>query len=150
MTMTVRTSRRSLFGGAGLIAVAALAKCGSTPAHAAADHDALIEKHWDARCAAFRGFEGDPLTPDENDRSNFYWDTIEEAEVAILESRSTSLRAAEIRLWVGWSLTNHPRIAGVDLAVRTGDVASLLPIRHRLDWHEKMLFAAILNLRREA
>lgn len=147
--MVVHTSRRALFGGAGVIAVAALAKCGSTPAYAA-DHDALIEKHWDARCAAFRGFEDDPLTPDDNDRSNFYWDTIEEAEIAILESSSTSLRAAEIRLWVGWSLTDHPRIAGVDLAVRTGDIASLLPIRHRLEWHEKMLFSAILNLRGEA
>lgn len=148
--MVVHTSRRALFGGAGLIAAAALAKCGSTPAYADADHDALIEKHWNARCAAFRGFEDDPLTPDDNDRSNFYWDTIEEAEVAILESRSTSLRAAEIRLWVGWSLTDHPGIAGVDLAVRTGDIASLLPIRHWLEWHEKMLFSAILNLRGEA
>ena len=40
--MTVHTSRRSIFGGAGLIAVAALTKCGSTPAYAAA-----TDAEWD-------------------------------------------------------------------------------------------------------
>lgn len=40
--MTVHTSRRALFGGAGLIAVAALAKCGSTPAHAATASPRLL------------------------------------------------------------------------------------------------------------
>lgn len=40
--MTAHTSRRALFGGAGLIAVAALAKCGSTPAHAATVNPRLL------------------------------------------------------------------------------------------------------------
>lgn len=40
--MTVHTSRRALFGGAGLIAVAALAKCGSNPAHAATASPRLL------------------------------------------------------------------------------------------------------------
>lgn len=148
--MIVQPSRRAVIGGSGLIAMAALAKCGSTPAYAAADDDALIEKHWEARCAAFRAFEDDPLTPDDNDRSNFYWDTIEEAEVAILGSSDTSLRAAEIRLWVGWSAIGPSAMKGVDLAVRTGDLPTLRQMRRRLDWHEKMFFAAILNLRGEA
>lgn len=149
MTVNADTSRRALFGGAGLIAVAALAKCGSTPAHADTD-DAGIERHWSARCAAFRAFENDPLTPDDTDRSNSYWDTIEELEIAILGSSDTSLRAAEIRLWVGWSAIGPSAMNGVDLAVRTGDLPALRQMRHRLDWHEKMLFAAILNLRGEA
>lgn len=147
--MTAHISRRALFGGAGLIAVAALANCGSTPAHAATG-DAGIERHWRARCAAFRAFEDDPLTPDDTDRSNSYWDKIEEAEVAILGSSDTSLRAAEIRLWVGWSAIGPSAMKGVDLAVRTGDLPALQKMRHRLDWHEKMFFAAILNLRGEA
>lgn len=66
--MTVHTSRRALFGGAGLIAVAALTKCASTSAHAAAINPRLlrvIALHDRAQAACDR-YEAEVETPAHN------------------------------------------------------------------------------------
>lgn len=105
--------------------------------------DLPIDQIWQDRCTTFRAFENAP--PMEDESAIAYWDRRNEAEVAILASPDTSARAAEIRLWVAWSHYDETDRTEVWL----GDAAALLPIRDDLDWNEKLLFAAILNLRGE-
>lgn len=139
-------SRRALIAGAGL---AALTTTLPVVAHALPSSFS-IEQHWQARCQAYREFEADPEVPDDNERTNDYWDRIDAAEIAILNSPDTSARAAELRLWVAWSHANPSHAAGrASNFVELGDVSALLRIRSGLDWHEKLIFAAILNLRGE-
>ena len=104
-----------------------------------------IEQHWQDRCAAYREFEADPDVLADNERANDYWDRIDVTEIAILNSPDTSIRAAELRLWVAWS---HGE-GGNRAAVSQGDVPALIAIRSSMDWQEKLIFAAILNLRGE-
>ncbi len=141
--MTTQTTRRALIGGVGLAGVALVAP--AIAATASRQTGAFIERHWQDRCAAYREFDADPNVLDDNERANDYWDRIDVTEEAILNSPDTSVRAAELRLWVAWSHcdeTNHG-------AVAQGDVPALLRIRDALDWHEKLILAAILNLRGE-
>lgn len=106
-----------------------------------------IEHHWQKRCQAFRVLANDPS----NDEENSAWRHIDAAEVAILDSPDISARAAELRLWVAFNHQDYSyeAVPERDRAVEQGDVAYLLTMRDNLDWHEKMIFAAILNLRGE-
>jgi hypothetical protein len=139
--MSPHTTRRDLIAGTGIAAVLAAA-----PVRARAlPTIANIEKHWLDRCIAYREFEADPVVLDDNERATDYWDRIDAAEIAILNSPDTSTRAAELRLWVAWSHCDETKRE----AVAQGDVPALRRIHSDLDWHEKLLFAAILNLRGE-
>lgn len=144
--MTMQTTRRALVGGVALAAVALVGPAAASMLPTASS----IEDHWQARCAAYREFEADPIVLDDNERANDYWDRIDATEIAILNSPDASPRAAELRLWVAWSHC-HPSNYGTDAGrlVAQGDVPALRRIRSTLDWHEKMIFAAILNLRGE-
>ena len=138
--MSSHTNRRSILAGAGIATVLA-----GLPVAAPALPSSSIEKHWRDRCIAYREFEADPIVLADNERANDYWDRIDAAEVAILNNPDTSTRAAELRLWVAWSHcdeTNRTAVAQADVPVLRGMHASL-------DWHEKLIFAAILNLRGE-
>jgi hypothetical protein len=141
--MDTFTSRRALIGCAGLAAIGAAIPLAASALLA----NSAIERHWRDRCAAYREFEADPDVLDDEERANAFWDRIEATEVAILNSADVSPRAAELRLWVAWAHTDHG--AQLDNLVAQGDVASLLKVRDHLDWHEKLIFAAILNLRGE-
>ena len=135
--MTILTSRRSLLTG-GAAAIATSAVC-------IASAPDSIEYHWQARRQAFQEFEADALVLDDAVTAQNYWDRVDAAEMAILNSPDTSPRATEIRLWVAWWHTDVTHRE----AVSQGAVAALLPIRNDLDWEEKLIFAAILNLRGE-
>jgi hypothetical protein len=141
--MTTPTIRRALIGGAGLGGAALIAP--AIVATASRPTGVLIERHWQDRCAAYREFDADPDVLDDNERANDYWDRIDVSENAILNSADTSVRAAELRLWVAWSHCDETNRG----AVAQGDVPALLRIHDALDWHEKLIFAAILNLRGE-
>jgi len=117
----------------------------SRSAVGAASDAAAIEQHWEDRCAAYREFEADPDVLADNERANDYWDRIDVTEIAILNSLDTSIRAAELRLWVAWSHCDGRKRPSVS----QGDVPALIAIRASLDWHEKLIFGAILNLRGE-
>lgn len=141
--MAHEITRRAVFGTAGLAGVALMVP--SIAVATASPASSEIERQWHDRCVAYREFEGDPDVLEDNERANEYWDRIDATEIAILNSADSGTRATELRLWVAWSHcdeTNRP-------AVAQGDVPALLSIRHRLDWHEKLIFAAILNLRGE-
>lgn len=140
--MATTPTRRAMLGAAGL-AIAAVA----LPAAASTFHrGAGIEQHWQDRAQAYRESEADPIVLDNDERSQSYWARIDAAEAGILASRDTSARANEIRLWTAWSHTD--RVLAV--AIEQGDVATLLPRFASLDWHEQLLFTAILALRGEA
>ncbi len=144
--MNTVTSRRTLIGWVGLAAVAGTisAAAGAMPAASS------IEAHWQDRCRAFREFEADDRVPDDLDLTQAYWDRIDAAEIGILESPDTSARAAELRMWVAWSHADPSHVAGRACdSVRQGDVSALRRIQRGLDFHEKLIFAAILNLRGE-
>ena len=138
--MQTDLSRRTLLGGGGL-AVMAVAV---VPAAARA-HMPDIERHWQERARAYREFEADPSVLDDELYAKPYWDRIDAAEEAILGSRDTSARATEIRLWTAWSHTDRELAE----AITQGDVAALRARYADFDWHEKLLFTAILALRGE-
>lgn len=144
--MEINTSRRALIGGAGLAAIMVTAPIVAS----ALPGSASIERHWLDRCVAYREFEADPDVLDDNERANDYWDRIDAAEIAILNSPDVTARAAELRLWVAWSHC-QPSSHGTDVGplVALGDVSALHRIRDSLDWNEKLIFAAILYLRGE-
>lgn len=139
--ITSMPTRRAFIGGAGSTAVLA-----ATPVVASAMPVTLpLERHWQSRCEAFRTLWDEP---DVDEDAAF--ERIAAAEIAILNSLDTSPRAIELRLWIAWSHTDTSNVvARVGTKVAQGDVAGLLRIRPHLDMHEKMLFAAILNLRGE-
>lgn len=139
--MTMHTTRRALVGSVGLAAVALVGPAAASMLPVASS----IEDHWQARCAAYREFEADPIVLDDNERANDYWDRIDATEIAILNSPDASPRAAELRLWVAWSHCDGRNREGVS----QGDVQALRHVHSSLDWHEKMIFAAILTLRGE-
>ena len=141
--MLSKPSRRALIGGAGLAAVLV-----ASPVVASATPPlSNIEQQWQSRCQAFLVLANDP----DDDEEKVAWDRIDAAEVAILHSPDNSTQATELRLWVAWSHADMSRVAGpVSRLVSQGDVPALLSIQPDLDWHEKLLFAAILNLRGEA
>jgi len=144
-SMHAETTRRALFGAAGLASVAIV-----TPAIAAITHaDTDIERHWHDRARAYREFEADPHVMDDDDAADPYWARIDAAEIAILNSPTSTPRAAEIRLWVAWSHTRSSSVAASDVLVAQGDFAALQNAQPRFDWHEKLIFAAIGNLRGE-
>ncbi|MEH3099813.1 hypothetical protein [Sphingomonas adhaesiva] len=139
--MSLHATGRSMVAGTGIAAmlVAVPTAASSLPAISS------IEKHWRDRCIAYREFEADPVALDDTERANDYWDRIDAAEVAILNNPDTSTRAAELRLWVAWSHCDETNRTAVSQA----DVPALRGIHASLDWHEKLIFAAILNLRGE-
>ncbi|RDE05577.1 hypothetical protein [Sphingomonas aracearum] len=137
----MQTTRRKLLAGA--VALTAFAAAGILPA--APCHAASLEAHWQARRRAYAEFDADPDSLDDPEVGQRYWDRIDAAESAILNSPDTSTRAAELRLWVAWSHCDATRRE----AVAQGDVTALLRERAKLDWQEKLIFAAILNLRGE-
>jgi len=141
------TSAAAYAGGAAIvgggIALAGEAK-GATPM------DREIERHWQERARAYREFEADPHVLDDDDAATPYWTRIDAAENAILASTSTTPRANEIRLWVAWSHAPSSSAAAGDVLVAQGDYAELKKAQRRFDWHEKLIFAAIGNLRGEA
>ncbi|WP_375249260.1 hypothetical protein [Sphingomonas sp.] len=139
--MTMHTTRRALVGGVGLAAVALVGPAAASKLPKASS----IEGHWQTRCAAYREFEADATVLDDNERANDYWDRIDATEIAILDSPDTSIRAAELRLWIAWSHCDDRNREGV----AQGDVQALRRVHSSLDWHEKLIFAAILNLRGE-
>lgn len=139
--MSPHTSRRALIGGIGVVAIASTAPF----ATAAQSYSSSIEKHWQDRCTAYREFEADPVVLDDHERANDYWDRIDAAEIAILNSHDKSTRATELRLWLAWSHCDGRNREGVAQA----DVQALRRVHSSLDWHEKLIFAAILNLRGE-
>lgn len=139
--MNPNTTRRTLIAGTGLAAVLAAAPIAARALPTCAG----IEEHWRDRCTTYREFDADPAVLDDNERANDYWDRIDAAESAILNSPDTSIRAAELRLWVAWSHCDETNRT----AVAQGDVEALHRIRRSLDWHEKLIFTAILNLRGE-
>lgn len=141
------TSRRALLGGAGLAMMAVTAPIARARRSSGSD----IERHWRERCLAYREFETDPDVPDDAERTQDYWDRIDVAEIAILNSPDRTLRAAELRLWVAWSHNGPSHYQGSDAGplVAQGDFAALQMLRPQLDWSEKMLLAAIGNLRGE-
>jgi len=145
--MATQTTRRAMIGGAGLAGVAlimpAIAPAAGNPV------DTQIERHWQDRCLAYREFEADPETPDDDARTQAYWGRIDAAEAGILNSTSNTQRAAEIALWVAWSHAS-PSPAGNYAAVDQGDFAALRAVFPRLDWHEKLMFRALAVLRGEA
>ena len=141
------TTRRALFAVAGLASLAIV-----TPALAAVagpSDDADIERHWHARAQAYREFEADPHVLDDDDAADPYWARIDAAEIAILNSPASTPRAAEIRLWVAWSHARSSSLAGSDVLVAQGNYEALQNAQPRFDWHEKLIFAAIGNLRGE-
>ena len=135
------TSRRALMGAAGLAVMAA-----TTVPAAALLPLSEIERHWQQRCRAYREFEADPFVLEDDNRAKSYWARIDAAEIAILESSDSSARATEIRLWTAWSHTDRELAE----AIMQGDVATLRPRYADFDWHEKLLFTAILALRGES
>jgi hypothetical protein len=92
MIMTVHTSRRALFGGAGLIAVAALAECGSTPAHAAAVNPRLL------RVLALRDF-AEAQCERFDEEVEMPARRAHPAAVAAIEARAAQLSNREYHLW---------------------------------------------------
>lgn len=138
--MSPHATRRSIIAGTGIAAVLA-----AMPIAAPALPMSNIEKHWRDRCIAYREFEADPEALNDSERANDYWDRIDAAEVAILNSPDTSNRAAELRMWVAWSHCDETNRT----AVAQADVPALRGIHASLDWHEKLIFAAILHLRGE-
>ncbi|MGJ3629835.1 hypothetical protein AB5I41_28930 [Sphingomonas sp. MMS24-JH45] len=65
--------------------------------------------------------------------------------MAILNNPDTSTRAAELRLGLAWSHCDETNRT----AAAQADVSALRDIHASLNWHEKLIFAAILNLRGE-
>lgn len=106
-----------------------------------------IERHWQDRCAAYRAFNADDATYTDPDREWAYWDRIDAAEAGILNSPENGARAAEVKLWVAWS--HYPNTGDRDPDIAQGNVPALRAVRDDMDWHEKLIFAAILNLRGE-
>lgn len=102
-----------------------------------------IEQAWADRCTTYREFDADPDLLNDHERANDYWDRIDVAENAILSSPAAGIRAAELRLWVAWSHC-QPSFSG---AVAQGDALAIQRQHDDLDWHEKLIFAAILDLR---
>lgn len=139
--MSLHTTRRSMIAGTGIAAMLATMPTAASGLPAIAS----IERHWRDRCSAYREFEADPVVLDDNERANDYWDRIDATEIAILNSPDASTRAAELRLWIAWSHCDGRNREGV----AQGDVQALRRVHSSLDWHEKMIFAAILNLRGE-
>lgn len=138
--MRTNVSRRALLGSGGLAVIAATA----IPAVALASITD-IEQHWQERARAYREFEADPLVLEDDARAVRYWNRIDPAEAAILASSDNSPRAVEIQLWTAWSHTERE----MGHAITQGDVATLRRRFSDFDWHEKMLFTAILALRGE-
>jgi hypothetical protein len=138
------TTRRALMRGAGITAVLAAAPVVAS----AMPLPSAIEADWRSRCQAYRILAADPDDKEKNDAL----DRIEAAEIAILNNPDTSVRAAELRLWIAFESVDHSynAIPERNRAIEQSDVAYLLTIRENLDWHEKMIFAAILNLRGES
>ena len=143
--MTYLVARRAPASDARVAFVPSPTSPTSQSAVGAVPDAAAIEQHWQDRCAAYREFEADPDVLDNNERANDYWDRIDVTEIAILNSPDTSIRAAELRLWVAWSHCEGRNRR----AVSQEDVPALLAIRPSLDWQEKLIFTAILNLRGE-
>lgn len=137
------TTRRALIRGAGIAAALAAAPIVAS----AMPLPSTIEAQWQSRCQAFYVLANDP----DDDQEKAAWDRIDAAEIAILNNPGASIRAAELRLWVAFDHVDHSyeAVPERDRAIEQGDVAYLLKIRDNLDWHEKMIFAAILNLRGE-
>ena len=138
--MPTNVSRRALLGSGGLAVIAAT----TIPATVLASMPD-IERYWLERARAYREFEADPLVLDDEHHAGPYWARIDAAEEAILASQDTRARATEIRLWTAWSHTDRELAE----AITQGDVAALRPRYADFDWHEKMLFTAILALRGE-
>lgn len=139
--MQIDLSRRTLLGGSGGLAVMAATAVPTAFRGSVSD----IERHWQDRRRAYREFEADPRVLDDDQHASPYWARIEAAEEAILGSRDTGARATEIRLWTAWSHTDRELAE----AITQGDVAALRPRYADFDWHEKLLFTAILALRGE-
>ena len=105
-----------------------------------------IEEIWQERRELFDAYCADDSTFDDPAKDQSYWDRIDQTEVAILSHPDTSVRAAEIRLWIAWWHCNPTRID----AVAVGHVEAHRRHHEKLDWHEKLIFAAILNIRGES
>lgn len=133
-------TRRAMIGGAGL-AVLGVAVAATGPAAASE-----IERHWQERAQTYREFDADPVVLYDHESAKPYWARIDAAEEAILASTDSSTRATEIRLWTAWSHTDRE----LGTAITQGDTATLRAHFDDLDWHEKLLFSAILALRGEA
>lgn len=145
--LRLATSAAAYAGGAAIVG-GGIALAGEAKSATPTDHE--IERHWQDRARAYREFEADLYVLDDDDAATPYWDRIDAAEIAILASTSTTPRANEIRLWVAWSHAPSSSAAAGDALVAQGAYTELRSVQRRFDWHEKLIFAAIGNLRGEA
>lgn len=111
-----------------------------------------IEDIWQDLCRAYTAFNADPKWEDAEVAAS-YFDRIDKAEMDIVEHPCATRRAAEIRLWIALRYTATSSVSRqgsrIAHAIEQGDAAPIIAARDELDWQEKLIFAAILNLRGE-
>jgi hypothetical protein len=111
---------------------------GSLAAAASLTDEANIERLWQQRAALNRNEQ----------MADDFGDVLELTELAVLDSRATGPRVAEMRLWL--ALTNHPSVTGkADEAARDENLNGLRLVFDTLDWDVKMIVSAIAALRGE-
>lgn len=111
-----------------------------------------LESLWQDRVSAYVDFEANPGWEDTEEAAAFF-DRLDKAETAIIEHPNTTLRAAELRLWIALThagTSPRTRAAGaVSTAIEQGNTAPLIAAYAELDFHEQAILIAILNLRGE-
>ncbi len=102
-----------------------------------------IEQAWkrikDAREAWNRAAD------DDDDAERQHWAIVDPAEALISSTAATSLRAAEIKLWIALLHTVDDR--DDDRAVVTENVATLTALESGFDFIPRLIFATIRDLR---
>lgn len=119
-------------------------------AHTAiAPPDASILAAWDRRKAAYAIYNALPLTDcpgaSYTPAEQAQLDIVDQAEAEILTDMVTTPRGVEIQLWIAFShmLTSREE----DAAATREDIDWFASKGDALDWHDRFMVAAIINLR---
>ena len=111
-----------------------------------------IQDAWQERCLAYACFEVDPDWEDAEVAAK-YFKLIDAAEVEIANHPAVTPLAIELRLWIALSHAGTSCLtrmaSGVSVAIEQGDIDTLRAVHAELDWQEKLILIAILNLRGE-
>lgn len=111
--------------------------------------DATLIAAWDRRKAAYATYNALPLTDcpgtSYTPAEQAELDIIDQAEAEILAAKAATPRGVEIQLWIAFShmLTSRDE----DEAATREDIDWFASKGDALDWHDRFMVAAIINLR---
>jgi len=143
----LNTNRRSLLAS---IPAAALAVTIPATALAANESDATIKAAWAQWLQTRADYNAAPVPEDDAQHKaqlieeQRQWAIMDEAEETIRATAATTPQGAQIQLWV--ALIHSVTTREEEEAVLRRDLSAIAAFDHELDWHARLIVAAIRSL----